>query len=257
MRALTLVGDRKIDLVSLPERPAAPGPGDAQVRVRALGVSHPDLWGYRGVALFKRLAAGDDVTWVPPGNPVVAYGALTCATRKACRDGCDNNVGGIMGFRVDGFAPDVITMPGRLIIKAPAGIAMRDLITTVGDDRKADKAQALGAERAINDRTGRFEQMVRKIAGNKIAGNKIAGNKLTGKKGIDVVLEHTGADALPGSLLPLKRRGRLAACGAASTPTVTFNLMPPFKQRYKIFGSFGTSIANTCTSLNKAAASCQ
>jgi alcohol dehydrogenase len=244
MRALTLVGDRKIDLVSLPGRP--PGPGDAQVRVRALGVNLPDLSGYRGVAFFKRLAAGDDVTWVPPGNPVVVYGALTCATRKACRDGCDKNVGGIMGFHVDGFAPDVITMPGRLIIKAPAGIAMRDLITTVGDDPKADKAQALGAEHAINDRTVRFEQMVRKIAGN-----KIAGNKLTRKQGIDVVLEHTG------SLLPLQRCGRLAACGAASAPTVTFNLMPLFKQLYKIFGSFGTSIANTYTSLNKAAASCQ
>jgi alcohol dehydrogenase len=254
MRALTLVGDRKIDLVSLPRRLPAPGPGDAQVRVRALGLNHPDLWGYRGVAFFKRLAAGveaagevaaagDDVTSVLPGDPVVVYGAPTCATRKACRDGCDKNVGGIMGFHVDGFAPDVITMPGRLIIKAPAGIAMRDLITTVGDDPKADKARALGAEHAINDRTGRFEQMVRKIAGNKIAGNKIAGNeiagnkltgnkitgnKITGKKGIDVVFEHTGADTLPGSLLPLKRRDRLAACGAASAPTVTFNLMQLF-----------------------------
>jgi alcohol dehydrogenase len=157
-----------------------------------------------------------------------------------------------MGFHVGGFAPAAITMPGRLVIKAPPGIAMRNPITMVGDDPEADKARAPGDEHAINDRSGRSEQMVGNIVGNKIAGNKIAG-----EKGIDVVFEHTGADTLAGSLLPLKRRGRLAACGAASAPTLAFNLMQPFEQLYKIVGSFGTSIATTCTSLNNAAASCQ
>src|SRR5712664_4957603 len=58
------------------------------------------------------------------------YGALTCGACKACREGRDNlceNVGGIMGFHVDGFARDAVTMPERLVIKAPVGIAMRDL----------------------------------------------------------------------------------------------------------------------------------
>jgi alcohol dehydrogenase len=90
----------------------------------------------------------------------------------------------------------------------------------------------------INYRTERFEHVVRKI---------------TGKKGVDVVFEHTGADTFPGSLLSLKRGGRLATCGAPSGPTVTFNLMQLFQQQYKIFGSFGASIANIRTSLKKMA----
>ena len=53
------------------------------------------------------------------------YGALTCGTCKACREGRDNlceNVAGIMGFHVDGFARDLLNMPARLVIAVPAGI---------------------------------------------------------------------------------------------------------------------------------------
>ena len=57
------------------------------------------------------------------------YGALTCGTCKACREGRDNlceNVGGIMGFHVDGFARELVNMPARLVIPVPEGVAMRD-----------------------------------------------------------------------------------------------------------------------------------
>jgi alcohol dehydrogenase len=53
MRALSLLGDRKIELVDAPE-PAAPGAGEVQVRVKAVGLNHLDLWGYRGMAFAKR-----------------------------------------------------------------------------------------------------------------------------------------------------------------------------------------------------------
>jgi alcohol dehydrogenase len=113
------------------------------------------------------------------------------------------------------------------------------VITTVGDDAKAEKAKKLGADHVINYRTDRFEGVVR---------------KLTGKKGVDVVFEHTGAETFPGSLLSLKRGGRLVTCGATSGPSVTFNLMQLFQQQYKIFGSFGASMKNIRTSLDKMAA---
>ena len=57
------------------------------------------------------------------------YGGLTCGTCKACREGRDNlceNISGIMGFHVDGFARDLLNMPARLVIPVPAGIAWRD-----------------------------------------------------------------------------------------------------------------------------------
>jgi alcohol dehydrogenase len=304
MRALTLVADRKIELADMPA-PPPPQAGEVQVRVKAVGLNHLDLWGFRGMAFAKRklplvvgaeaageiAAVGIGVTAFKPGDPVVMYGALTCGTCKACREGRDNlceNVKGIMGFHVDGFARELVNIEARLVIPVPAGVSMRDaacapiafatvehmlfdnaklqpgetilvhaggsgigsaaikmakaigctVITTVGDDAKMEKAKALGADHVINYRTDRFEGVTRKI---------------TAKKGVDVVFEHTGAETFPGSLLVLKRGGRLVTCGATSGPTITLNLMQLFQQQYKIFGSFGASLRNIRDSLAKMA----
>jgi alcohol dehydrogenase len=305
MRALTLVADRKVELVDL-DRPPAPVAGEVQVRVRAVALNHIDLWGYRGMAFAKRkmplvvgaeaageiAAVGPDVTAFKPGDPVVMYGAQTCGICKACHEGRDNlceDVRGVMGFHVDGFAREYVNMLERLVIKVPAGVSMRDaacapiaystvehmlfdnaklqpgetilvhaggsgigtvavmmaralgctVITTVGDEAKAAKVKALGADHVINYRQDRFEHLVRKI---------------TAKKGVDVVFEHVGAETFNGSLLSLKRGGRLVTCGATSGPTVTFNLMQLFQQQYRIFGSFGASMRNIRDGLAKMAA---
>ncbi len=304
MRALALVADRKLELADVPA-PPPPGPGEVQVRVKAVALNHLDLWGFRGMAFAKRklplvvgaeaageiAAVGPDGGAFKPGDPVVMYGALTCGTCKACREGRDNlceNVGGIMGFHLDGFARELVNMPARLVVPVPAGIAMRDaacapigfatvqhmlfdnaklepgetvlvhaggsgigtaaikmakaigctVITTVGDDAKAEKAKAIGADHVVNYRTDRFEGAVR---------------KLTGRKGVDVVFEHVGAETFNGSLLCLKRGGRLVTCGSTSGPTTTINLMQLFQQQYRITGSFGASMRNIRESLAKIA----
>jgi alcohol dehydrogenase len=305
MRALRLVADRKLELVETP-RPAAPAEGEVQIRVHAVGLNHLDLWGFRGMAFAKRTlplvvgaeaageiaALGAGVTQFRPGQKVVMYGAMTCGRCAACQEGRDNlceNVGGIMGFHLDGFARDLINMPARLVVPVPDGVALRDaacapiafgtvehmlfdnaklkpgetvlvhaggsgigsaaivmakalgctVITTVGNDAKADKAKALGADHVINYKTDRFEGVTR---------------KLTAKKGVDVVFEHVGGEGFNGSLLCLKRGGRLVTCGSTAGPTVTINLMQLFQQQYKIFGSFGCSIRNIRDSLAKMAA---
>jgi alcohol dehydrogenase len=305
MRALTLIADRKLELADLPP-PPPPGPDEVQIRVRAVGLNHIDVWGFRGMAFAKRklplvvgaeaageiAAAGPGVENLKPGDPVVMYGALTCGTCKACREGRDNlceNVGGIMGFHVDGFARDLVNLPARLVIPVPPGVSLRDaacapiafstvehmlfdnaklapgetvlvhaggsgigtaaikmakaigctVITTVGDDAKAEKAKAIGADHVINYRNERFEGAVRKI---------------TGKKGVDVVFEHVGAETFNGSLLSLKRGGRLVTCGSTSGPTTTINLMQLFQQQYRIIGSSGASMRNIRDSLAKMAA---
>jgi alcohol dehydrogenase len=112
------------------------------------------------------------------------------------------------------------------------------VITTVGDDAKAEKARALGADHVINYHTDRFEGTVRKI---------------TVKKGVDVVFEHVGAQTFNGSLLCLKRGGRLVTCGSTSGPSTTINLMQLFQQQYRIIGSFGASMRNISESLAKMA----
>ena len=305
MRALRLVADRKLELVEAPG-PAAPTEGEVQIRVRAVGLNHLDVWGFRGMAFAKRklplvvgaeasgeiAALGAGVTQFKQGQKVVMYGAMTCGHCAACREGRDNlceNVGGIMGFHLDGFARDLINMPARLVIPVPDGVSSRDaacapiafgtvehmlfdnaklkvgetvlvhaggsgigsvaikmakaigctVITTVGDDAKAEKAKALGADHVINYKTDRFEGVTR---------------KLTAKKGVDVVFEHVGGEGFNGSLLCLKRGGRLVTCGSTAGPTVTINLMQLFQQQYKILGSFGCSMRNIRDSLSKMAA---
>ena len=302
MRALTLIADRKLELADVPP-PPPPGPGEVQIRVKAVALNHLDLWGFRGMAFAKRklplivgaeasgeiAAVGSGVSAFRPGDPVVMYGALTCGTCKACREGRDNlceNVSGIMGFHVDGFARDLLNLPARLVIPVPKGVSLRDaacapiafstvehmlfdnaklqpgesilvhaggsgigtvaikmakaigctVITTVGDDEKAAKAKAIGADHVINYRNERFEGVVR---------------KLTGKKGVDVVFEHVGAETFSGSLLSLKPGGRLVTCGSTSGPTTTINLMQLFQRQYKILGSFGASMRNIRDSLSK------
>src|SRR3954468_3120036 len=304
MRALTLLADRKLELTDIPS-PAAPAAGEVQIRVKGVALNHLDLWGYRGMAFAKRkmpvvvgveaageiAAVGPGTVGFKPGDGVVMYGALTCGTCKACREGRDNlceNVGGIMGFHIDGFARDLVNMPARLVMPVPAGVSLRDaacapiafatvqhmlfdnarlepgetvlvhaggsgigsvaikmakaigctIITTVGDDAKAEKAKALGADHVINYRTDRFEGAVRKI---------------TAKKGVDVVFEHVGAETFNGSLLCLKRGGRLVTCGSTSGPSTTINLMQLFQQQYRIIGSFGASMRNIRESLAKIA----
>jgi alcohol dehydrogenase len=304
MRALSLVKERQLDVLDTAD-PPPPEASEVQVRVRAVALNHLDLWGYRGMAFAKRKLplvvgaeasgeianVGAGVTRFKVGQPVVMYGALTCGTCAACKEGRDNlceNVGGILGFHVDGFARELLNMPERLVIPVPAGVSLRDaacapigfgtvqhmlfdnaklksgetilvhaggsgigtaailmakaigctVITTVGDDAKIEKVKALGADHAINYRKDRFEHEVR---------------KLTKKKGVDVVFEHVGADTFNGSLLVLKRGGRLVTCGSSSGPTATINLMQLFQQQYRIFGSFGQTIANIAASLDKMA----
>jgi len=304
IRALRLLGDRKLELAEL-AGPPGPVAGEVQIAVKAMALNHIDVWGFRGMAFAKRTlpivvgaeaageiaAVGEGVSGFAVGDAVVMYGALTCGICKACQEGRDNlceNVAGIMGFHVDGFARERLNMPARLVIPVPKNVSMRDaacapiafstvehmlfdnaklqpgetilvqaggsgigtaaikmakaigctVITTVGDDDKVQKAKTLGADHVINYRTERFETMVR---------------KLTGKKGVDVVFEHVGGEGFNGSLLVLKRGGRLVTCGSTAGPTITFNLMQLFQQQYKIFGSFGASIRNIRDSLAKMA----
>jgi NADPH:quinone reductase-like Zn-dependent oxidoreductase len=305
IRALQLLADRQVELTER-EAPLAPGPNEVQLRVRAVGLNHIDVWGLRGMAFAKRLypltvaaeascevaAVGEGVTNVVPGDRVVPFGALTCGTCPACERGRDNlceNVAGVRGFHIDGFAQDLTNHPARLLVKIPDGVSLQDaacvavaygtvehmlfdnahlepgetvlihaggsgigsiairiarsigctVITTVGSADKAEKAKALGADHVINYREDRFEGVVR---------------KLTKKKGVDVVFEHTGADTWAGSLLSMKRGGRLVTCGATSGPVGSLNLMQLFQQQYRIIGSFGAPMSALARALDRIAA---
>jgi NADPH:quinone reductase-like Zn-dependent oxidoreductase len=304
IRALQMLSDTDLALRSI-DPPPPPGPGEVQLKVRFVGINHIDVFGLRGMAFATRLyplsvgaeaacevvSVGEGVTNVEPGDRVVPFSAYTCGKCRQCLRGRDNlceNVLGIRGFHVDGWAQDLTNHPARLMAKVPDGVAMHDaacvgvaystvehmlfdnaqlepgetiliqaggsgigtiavkiaksigctVITTVGSAEKAAKVAALGADHIINYREDRFEGVTR---------------KLTGRKGVDVVFEHVGADTWQGSLLCLKRGGRLVTCGATSGPSATINLMQLFQQQYRITGSFGSPISAIVRALDRIA----
>ncbi len=305
MRALQLIEDRRLELVDVPP-PPAPDDGEVTLRIRAVALNHIDVWGWRGMAFAKRKlpltigaeasgeveALGPGVSGLLPGQLVSIYGARTCGLCRHCREGRDNlceNVAGVHGFHLDGFAQEKINLPARLLVPAPPGVdavaaalapvtfgtvehmlfdnarlepgetilihaggsgigsaAIQlakkmgcTIITTVGSDDKVEKAKALGADHVINYREDRFEGVVR---------------KLTRKKGVDVVFEHVGADTWAGSMLCMKRGGRLVTCGSTSGVSTTMNLMQLFQQQLRLIGSFGCRMENMANAMQKMAA---
>ncbi|MDF1778298.1 MAG: zinc-binding dehydrogenase [Rhizobiaceae bacterium] len=236
-------------------------------------------------------AIGPGVSNVLPGQLVSIYGAKTCGLCRPCREGRDNlceHVSGVYGFHLDGFAQEKINVPARLLVPAPHGVdaigaalapvtfgtvehmlfdnaklepgeailihaggsgigsaAIQlakkhgcTVYTTVGSDDKIEKAKALGADHVINYREDRFEGVVR---------------KLTRKKGVDVVFEHVGADTWAGSMLCMKRGGRLVTCGSTSGVSTSMNLMQLFQQQLRLIGSFGCRMENMADAMQKMA----
>lgn len=112
------------------------------------------------------------------------------------------------------------------------------VIGTVGDEVKAEKARALGADHVVNYNVDRFESIARRI---------------TGKRGVDVVFEHVGAATWQGSLLSLKMGGRLVTCGSTSGVSAETNLMMLFQRQLRLIGSFGATLRNIGEGLDKMA----
>ncbi|MEP0944456.1 MAG: zinc-binding dehydrogenase [Rhizobiaceae bacterium] len=237
------------------------------------------------------VALGEGVSGLKPGQLVSIFGARTCGTCHDCRAGRDNlcdHVQGVHGFHLDGFAQEFINLPARQCVPAPAGCddvgaALAPItfgtcehmlfdnallqpsetiliqaggsgigtaaiqlaksigchvITTVGSDDKIEPAKALGADHVINYREDRFEGVVR---------------KLTKKQGVDVVFEHVGKQTWAGSMLSMKRGGRLVTCGSTSGVSAETNLMMLFQRQLRLIGSFGCRMENMASSMDKMA----
>ena len=305
MRALRLIEEQQLTFDEIAD-PPPPGAGEALLRMQALSLNHIDLFGVRGMAFAKRElplivgvegsgiveAVGPGVDHVQPGDRAIVYPGLFCGVCRRCRAGQENlceDIGGIMGFHVDGLARERLVAPAARVLKVPDGVsavqaacttvtfatvqhmlfdnarlepgetilvhaggsgigstAIRmakaigcTVITTVGSADKAEKAAALGADHVIDYREERFEGRVR---------------RLTGRQGVDVVFEHVGPDTWPGSLLSLRRGGRLVTCGSTSGISAPTNLYSLFQQQLRIIGSFGSSVRNCRESLDKMAA---
>ena len=218
---------------------------------------------------------GELVTWVKPGDEVMVQPGVSCGHCQACLTGQDNlcREYDIIGYRRNGGYAELVAVPGVNIVPKPAELSWEEaaalplvtitawhmlvtranvqpgedvlvhaagsgvgsiaiqiaklrgarVITTASSDEKLAKARELGAEETINYTRGDWPKEVR---------------RLTNKKGVDVVVEHTGAATWPGSISSLKNNGRLVTCGATSGFDARTDLRQVFYRHLSLLGSF-------------------
>ncbi|HLM56999.1 MAG TPA: zinc-binding dehydrogenase [Pyrinomonadaceae bacterium] len=218
---------------------------------------------------------GELVDWVAPGDEVMLQPGVSCGHCHECLRGADNLCPRyqILGYQRAGGYAELVAAPAVNCIPKPASLSWEEaaalplvtvtawhmlvtrarvepgedvlihaagsgvgsigiqvaklrgarVIATAGSDEKLEKARALGADEVVNYTRADWPKEVR---------------RLTEKRGVDVVFEHTGAETWPGSILCLKRDGRLVTCGATSGFDARTDLRQVFYRHLSLLGSF-------------------
>jgi NADPH:quinone reductase-like Zn-dependent oxidoreductase len=218
---------------------------------------------------------GELVTWVKVGDEVMVQPGVSCGHCEACLSGNDNfcREYDMIGYRRDGGYAELIAVPGVNIFPKPSQLRWEEaaalplvtvtawhmlvtrakvqtgetvlvhaagsgvgsiaiqvaklhgarVLTTASSDEKLAHARELGADETINYTNSDWPKEVR---------------RLTDRKGVDVVVEHTGAATWPGSIASLKPNGRLVTCGATSGYDAQTDLRQVFYRHLNILGSF-------------------
>ena len=225
--------------------------------------------------------AGDLVTWVNPGDEVMIQPGVSCGHCAECSAGRDSMCDeyDIIGYRRDGGYAELVAVPGVNVIPKPKALSWSEaaalplvtltawhmlvaraqvqpgedvlihaagsgvgsigiqiarlrgarVITTASSDEKLAKARELGADETINYTRDGWPKEVR---------------RLTNGRGVDVVFEHTGEATWPGSIISLKKGGRLVTCGATSGFDARTDLRHIFYRHLTILGSMMGSKAD-------------
>lgn len=218
---------------------------------------------------------GELVSWVKPGDEVMVQPGVSCGHCHECLSGRDNlcREYDIVGYRRNGGYAELVAVPGANIIPKPTELSWEEaaalplvtvtawhmlvtranvqpgedvlvhaagsgvgsiaiqiaklrggrVITTASSDDKLMKARDLGADATINYTREDWPKEVR---------------RLTERRGVDVVVEHTGAATWPGSISVLKNNGRLVTCGATSGFDARTDLRQVFYRHLTLLGSF-------------------
>ena len=196
---------------------------------------------------------GAGVAGIRPGDRVVLSPGISCGRCRPCRSGEESLCGefGILGETRDGGCAEFLVVPGRNVLPIPSNLddpqaaaiplvfltAWHMLVTrarvrpgqrvlihaagsgvssaaiqiarllgarvmaTAGTREKCDRALDLGAEEAVNYRETDFVREAR---------------RWTGKRGVDLAVDHVGADTFDRTIRSLARGGSYVTCGATS-----------------------------------------
>jgi NADPH:quinone reductase-like Zn-dependent oxidoreductase len=217
---------------------------------------------------------GELVTWVKTGDEVMVQPGVSCGHCAECLAGRDNMCPeyDIIGNGRDGGYAELLAVPGVNIIPKPKNLSWPEaaalplvtltawhmlvtqarlqpgeavlvhaagsgvgslgiqiaklfgarVIATASSDEKLAKARDLGADETVNYTRDDWPKEVK---------------RLTDRRGVDVVFEHTGEATWPGSLVSLKKGGRLVTCGATSGFDARTDLRQVFYRHLTILGS--------------------
>jgi len=224
---------------------------------------------------------GELITWVKPDDGVMIQPGVSCGHCVECLAGRDNMCDeyDIIGYRRDGGYAELVAVPALNVIPKPKNLSWQEaaalplvtltawhmlvtranlqpgedvliqaagsgvgslgiqiaklrgarVITTASSDEKLAKARDLGADETINYTSSDWPKEVK---------------RLTNRRGVDVVFEHTGATTWPGSIISLKKGGRLVTCGATSGFDAHTDLRHVFYRHLTILGSMMGSKAD-------------
>jgi NADPH:quinone reductase-like Zn-dependent oxidoreductase len=225
--------------------------------------------------------AGELVTWAKAGDEVMVQPGISCGHCAECLAGHDNMCDDydMIGYRRDGGYAELVAVPGVNLVPKPKDLSWAEaaalplvtltawhmlvsrasvqpgevvlvhaagsgvgsvgiqiaklrgarVIATASSDDKLAKARELGADETINYSGDDWPKQVK---------------ALTNGRGVDVVFEHTGAATWPGSILSLKKGGRLVTCGATSGFDARTDLRHVFYRHLTILGSMMGSKAD-------------
>lgn len=218
---------------------------------------------------------GELVTWVKPGDEVMVQPGVSCGHCQACLSGQDNlcREYDMVGYRRQGGYAELVAVPGVNVIPKPASLRWEEaaalplvtvtawhmlvtrarvepgedvlvhaagsgvgsiaiqiaklrgarVITTASSEEKLARARELGADETIDYTRDDWPKEVK---------------RLTNRRGVDVVVEHTGAATWSGSIAALKNNGRLVTCGATSGFDAQTDLRQVFYRHLTLLGSF-------------------
>ncbi len=96
-----------------------------------------------------------------------------------------------------------------------------EVITTVGEEWKIDRAQAVGAGHVINRKNEKIAETVMKI---------------TDGKGVDLVLDHVGAPTWQDSLYSLREGGKMLVCGTTGGNQASVDIRQFYSKKLSILG---------------------
>lgn len=128
---------------------------------------------------------------------------------------------------------------GTAAIQVAKNVVGARVIATTSTPDKAARARELGADEVINYKD---EDITERVKG------------LTGGRGVDVVLDHVGAEFFPAAFNSLRPGGRYTICGATTGLRAELHLGLLFTRQVEIYGGFmGTNqdMAEIVTMLNR------